>query len=125
MPVGYLDQQDFLNAVIALHCDDDPPELFTRLKELEKELGRKPRERWHEREIDLDILFFDDLVSRNEYLTIPHPEALRRNFVLIPLTEIAPNLHDPASGRLIADIAKDLVTTSDEIRKLPDDEIVL
>jgi 2-amino-4-hydroxy-6-hydroxymethyldihydropteridine diphosphokinase len=97
-PVGFTEQQEFLNAAVKFRCEEEPLQLFQRLKELEAELGRIARERWHEREIDFDILFYDDLILKSDILTIPHPEALRRNFVLIPLIEIAPDLHDPASA---------------------------
>ena len=65
-PVGFTDQPEFLNAVVAIICEENPKELFKDLKLLESSLGRVTRERWHEREIDFDILFFDsfDIVFR-------------------------------------------------------------
>jgi len=104
-PWGYEDQPPFLNQVIKAHTHFSPSELLKKLKEIEQELGRQPIFRNGPRLIDLDILFFDDLVYRSEKLTIPHPEIANRAFVLVPLKEIAPNYIHPVNHKKITDMA--------------------
>lgn len=123
-PVGFTDQPEFLNAVVAITCEEEPRELFRELKILESSLGRVTRERWHEREIDFDILFFDNLNFHDEVLDIPHPEALRRNFVLIPLIEVAPSLVDPSSGKHITTFLTHVGIDPDSIRMLSASELI-
>lgn len=105
-PVGLTDQADFLNAVVALDVPLGPdPEtgalaLLVALKQLEQALGRKPRQRWGPREIDLDLLLFGrHRISakrvENWWLEVPHPEARNRLFVLAPLADLAPGLKPP------------------------------
>lgn len=123
-PVGYTDQPEFLNAVVAIICEEEPKELFRELKLLESSLGRMTRQRWHEREIDFDILFFDNLNYHDEVLDIPHPEALRRNFVVIPLIEVAPSLVDPSSGKQIATFLIQVGVDPDSIRMVLANELI-
>jgi 2-amino-4-hydroxy-6-hydroxymethyldihydropteridine diphosphokinase len=123
-PVGFTDQPEFLNAVVGIICEQEPKELFRELKLLESSLGRVTRERWHEREIDFDILFFDNINFNDEVLDIPHPEALRRNFVLIPLVEVAPSLVDPSSGKHIATFLMQVGIDPDSIRMLSAGELI-
>ena len=75
-----------------------PFELFKFLKKIEKDLGRKESVKWAEREIDLDILFYNNLIYRDEYITIPHIGIVEREFVLIPLRDIDPELIHPVFG---------------------------
>lgn len=107
-PVGYKGQPDFLNAVMAIETELTVEALHAKLKALEAELGRQHRERWHEREIDLDLLFFDDVIFETPSLTVPHPQLQHRAFVLIPLAEIAPSLVHPILQRAITDLLSDL-----------------
>lgn len=123
-PVGFIDQPEFLNSVVAIICEEEPKELFRELKLLENSLGRVTRERWHEREIDFDILFFDNLNYHDEELDIPHPEALRRNFVVIPLIEVAPSLVDPSSGKQIATFLMQVGMDPDSIRMVSANELI-
>src|ERR1044071_4681695 len=90
-PVGGVAQARFLNAVVELLTPDGPLELLARLRGFEDELGRQVRPRWHEREIDFDILFFEDLVLSSATLTIPHPEIHNRAFVLEPMAKLDAN----------------------------------
>jgi 2-amino-4-hydroxy-6-hydroxymethyldihydropteridine diphosphokinase len=103
-PVGGVPQHDFLNAVAELWTRLDPINLIQHLKAIESRIGRIERPRWHEREIDLDLLFYDDKVLRIPGLTIPHPELHKRAFVLVPMMEIAPNFVHPAFERTVSDL---------------------
>ncbi|HET6400412.1 MAG TPA: 2-amino-4-hydroxy-6-hydroxymethyldihydropteridine diphosphokinase [Candidatus Kapabacteria bacterium] len=94
-PVGGVPQPDYLNAVVELRTPLGPLELAVRLKALEAALGRTARPRWHEREIDLDLLFYGDLVMNSPELTLPHPEIPKRAFVLVPMAELHPDFIHP------------------------------
>ncbi|MBN1306043.1 MAG: 2-amino-4-hydroxy-6-hydroxymethyldihydropteridine diphosphokinase [Anaerolineales bacterium] len=94
-PWGVEDQPDFLNMVVKGETALSPMELLSYLKNLENELGRQPSFRYGPRQIDLDILFYDDLVLATPHLIIPHPRLQERAFVLVPLAEIAPALRHP------------------------------
>ncbi len=107
-PFGYTEQSDFLNAVVGVEVDTEAVDLHKKLKDLEMTLGRNKRERWHEREIDFDLLIFDEEEINSENLTVPHPGISARAFVLVPLAEIAPMLIHPSSGRSIESLLGDL-----------------
>jgi 2-amino-4-hydroxy-6-hydroxymethyldihydropteridine diphosphokinase len=89
-PWGKTDQPEFVNAAVLLETDRTPRELLRELQSIETAFGRRPRERWGPREIDLDILTYDDDVIDEPGLHIPHPNMRERAFVLIPLAEIDP-----------------------------------
>lgn len=89
-PWGITDQPSFYNAVLEIHTDHTPQELLTRCMDIEKQLGRKRIIKWGERIIDIDILYFDEQVIKEERLTIPHPGIPDRRFTLVPLVELAP-----------------------------------
>lgn len=91
-PVGYTDQNKFMNEVIEIATDLDPDSLLSYCLNIEEELGRVRLKRWGPRTIDIDILLYEGFVSSNDRLTIPHPRMTERQFVLIPLNEIAPNI---------------------------------
>lgn len=105
---GYTDQPDFLNQVIEVETDLTPLRLLNFLKKTEKELGRVKNFRYGPRLIDLDILFFEDLVKSTSRLQIPHPRIPERAFVLVPLNEIAPALKHPVSGKTAAELLEEL-----------------
>jgi 2-amino-4-hydroxy-6-hydroxymethyldihydropteridine diphosphokinase len=111
-PVGNKDQAEFLNAVAEIETDLSPHDLLSELKRIEKNLGRKERIRWGPREIDIDILYYDDVVLRDDSIQIPHGEIANRRFVLIPLNEIAQGLMDPARKLSIVDLLKFCPDTS-------------
>jgi len=118
-PYGYVNQDNFFNAAIKIKTEYSVIQLLDCLKSIEKEIGRIKTERWGPREIDLDLLFFNDLIFSNYRITIPHREVANRDFVLVPLCEIAPNFIHPALNKKICDICID---ESDKcvIRKLND-----
>lgn len=106
-PYGFEHKSNFLNTVIKLETKYPLHDLFNFLKDIEKKLGRKKTDKWEAREIDLDILFYDDIVFTDEVLTIPHKGITERDFVLIPLKEIEPDLIHPELKEKIADIRID------------------
>ena len=84
------DQPPFVNAALALATALEPHALLAALKEIERELGRRPSFRWGPRAIDLDILAYDEVRIDEPALTIPHARLAERAFALVPLAEIAP-----------------------------------
>ncbi len=106
-PFGKIDQSNFLNAVIEIKTSYGILELFDYLKKLEVELDRKQTKRWEPREIDLDLLFFNDRIFKSLNLTVPHYGIRDRDFVLVPLKEIAPLYFHPALKKKIIDICKE------------------
>lgn len=94
-PYGVIQQPDFLNGAAELETLLTPQELLAYLQELERRAGRERKEHWGPRTLDLDILFYDDLIMDSEALTIPHADMQRREFVLAPLAELNPHLRHP------------------------------
>ncbi len=107
-PYGGVDQDDFLNGVLYMRTLMSPDKLLGYLQSLEKEAGRERRQHWGPRTLDLDILFFDDLVLDGEKLTIPHPDLQNRLFVLGPLDELAPHLRHPLLHKTARQMIEDL-----------------
>jgi 2-amino-4-hydroxy-6-hydroxymethyldihydropteridine diphosphokinase len=106
-PVGKKEQPDFLNLVIKGKTELGPFELLSSLLEIENNLGRKRKEKWGPRQIDLDILFYGDIILNQENLVIPHPELPNRRFVLVPLMELSPDLKHPLLNKNIRQLLKD------------------
>ena len=94
-PVGITEQGLFLNGVLEGETILSPHDLLLDLKIIEKKAGRMQTEKWGPREIDLDLLFYGDLVLEEEALTIPHPRLQERDFVLVPLSELNETLIHP------------------------------
>lgn len=103
-PVGVKNQPLFLNAAIELNCTISAVQLYERMKEIERFIGRTPTERWGPREIDLDLLYYDDDIREGPLFIIPHREASNRRFVLVPLSEIAGDFIDPAQKRTVRNL---------------------
>jgi 2-amino-4-hydroxy-6-hydroxymethyldihydropteridine diphosphokinase len=97
-PVGFLNQPNFINAVVQISSSINCNELLLKLFDIERIFGRVRKEKNGPRTLDLDILLFDDLVLESESLTIPHPRMHERLFVLIPLLEISPIIQIPKYG---------------------------
>jgi 2-amino-4-hydroxy-6-hydroxymethyldihydropteridine diphosphokinase len=110
-PWGYLDQPAFLNQVIEAETTLTPEKLIDFLKKLEIRLGRAPTFRYGPRLIDIDILFYDELVLKAPGLTIPHPRLMERAFVLAPLADLAPDLIHPVERKTIREIFQDIDRT--------------
>jgi len=97
LPWGETEQAKFLNQVVGFCSKRTPIELLKLCKNIEQKLGRQKREKWKEREIDLDLLYCGNEILKSEALTIPHPYIPQREFVLRPLCNIAPDFVDPSS----------------------------
>lgn len=96
-PWGLANQPNFYNMAIEVHSELNPEEVCLATKAIEKEMDRKKEIHWGPRNIDIDILYCDDIVYSSEKLTIPHPQIYNRNFVLIPMMEIAGDFMDPVN----------------------------
>jgi len=105
VPEGAPPGPDFLNAACEIETGLQPGDLLAFVKEIEREIGRRPAARWAPRPIDIDILLYGGLVLETDALTIPHPLLHQRDFVLVPLAEIAPAAVHPTLHRPIADLA--------------------
>lgn len=100
---GTGEQPDYCNAVCAVDTDLNPDRLLAHLHAVERSMGReRPPQRWAPRLIDLDLLHYERVRMKTSRITLPHPELHRRNFVVAPLAEIAPELELPGLGRVDA-----------------------
>ncbi|MFZ7186400.1 2-amino-4-hydroxy-6-hydroxymethyldihydropteridine diphosphokinase [Avibacterium avium] len=104
-PLGPQDQPDYVNAVACLTTTLAPLDLLDQLQRIEQEQGRVRLRRWGERTLDLDILLYGDEIIQSERLTVPHYDMQHREFVIVPLYEIAPNLTLP-DGKNVADLVQ-------------------
>ncbi len=100
-PVGDADQPNFLNAVAELDTELPVRQLLWNLLLIEKRLGRVRTHKWGPRTMDLDVLLYGDQVHEEPDLRVPHPELIRRSFVLVPLVELDPALVHPVTGETL------------------------
>ncbi len=107
-PYGGVEQDDFLNGALLLETLLEPNELLELVHEIENEAGRERKIHWGPRTLDLDILFYDDLVMDTMELTIPHPEIEKRDFVLGPMAQIAGHLRHPLNHKSINEMYREL-----------------
>ena len=92
---GYRDQPPFLNQALKIETNLFPGQVLKKINQVEKDLGRVRMEKWRERTIDIDIIYYDQRIINEPDLKIPHPEMQHRKFVMVPVTEIAPDLQHP------------------------------
>lgn len=115
-PVGYLDQSDFINAVVKVETALAPLDLLQALLALEQENGRTREFQNAPRTLDLDVLLYDDVQQHQHGLTVPHPQMHKRAFVLQPLLEIAPDCVIPGVGAAARAMQE---CTDQQLEKLP------
>ena len=107
-PWGVRDQPKFINMAVEADTDLTPGEVLETIKEIEKKLGRRETHRWGPRIIDLDILLYDDMVVDEPGLKIPHPHMHERDFVLTPLSEIAPGAIHPLLKKTVREMLSEV-----------------
>ena len=107
-PYGVTDQPDFLNGCLKLRTLLYPKELLAEMNRIEQEAGRERIIHWGPRTLDLDLIFYDDLISEEDDLCIPHVEMHKRKFVLEPLEQIAPYKRHPGNGKTVREMLQEL-----------------
>jgi dihydroneopterin aldolase/2-amino-4-hydroxy-6-hydroxymethyldihydropteridine diphosphokinase len=103
-PYGGVAKNEFLNCAVEVECVLSPEKLLEAIHDIEKAGGRVRDKRWDDRTIDIDIIFFGSRIIREEGLSVPHPDYANRDFVLLPIKEIAPYFVCPDNGKRIADL---------------------
>lgn len=98
---GVVEQPDFLNQVVVVESNLSPDKLIRTIQKIETIIGKEKEYHWGPRYIDIDILFYGKQIINNKNLKIPHPEIQNRNFVLIPLNEVEPDLIHPVLQKSI------------------------
>lgn len=101
---GKEDEPPFLNQALALSTPLTAPALMRSLLNIEQLLGRERKIRYGARPIDIDILYYDDLVTDTPHLQLPHPRLAQRRFALVPLAELAAGKKDPVTGKTVAEM---------------------
>lgn len=122
-PWGPTDQPTFYNCCLAAETDLTPQQLLSFIKEIENELGRIPTYRWGPRLIDIDLLFYDDIILEEDNLTVPHLRIAERAFVLAPLAAIAPDFIHPQTGQSMQALLADVDLHG--VRPLPDKQLTI
>ena len=115
-PVGYVDQNDFLNMVVQVETSMSAYQLLDQCQQIEQELGRKRVVKWGPRTIDLDILLFNDEHMTAERLTIPHPHMHERAFVMVPLADVNPTVEIPTLHQTAQEVLDGL--PKEEVRSM-------
>ncbi len=122
-PIGYREQEDFINAAAAVDTDRSPTEVLSICRSIEDRLGRKRLVRWGPRTVDLDILLYGDRIINQAELVIPHPLMAARKFVLVPLAEIAAEAVHPVLKKNIGQLLGELKNSSTVIKCKPDSKL--
>lgn len=107
-PYGVLDQPDFVNGACEVETELEPLELLYKMLQIELDMGRIRKRHWGERNIDLDLILYEDQVLDLSDLKLPHPDMKNRSFVLEPLAEIAPEVMHPIFKKSIRELLGDL-----------------
>lgn len=103
-PWGKTDQPDFLNMAVTIQTTYNVVELMENILSIEEKMGRIREEKWGPRNIDVDIVLFDDIICRNDFVTVPHPHMESRRFVLQPASEIAGAMRHPVLNKTISEL---------------------
>lgn len=117
-PVGYKEQEWFVNGVVEGSTRLGPWELLQGLNKIESEMGRVRHLKWGPRILDLDLLFYGNQIINTPELTIPHPELHKRRFVLVPLCELTPELRHPVLGVTVTELLARVNKEGQEVRKV-------
>jgi 2-amino-4-hydroxy-6-hydroxymethyldihydropteridine diphosphokinase len=107
-PYGYIDQPDFINMVLEIETELAAGDLMARCLDIEAALGRKREQKWGIRTIDIDILFYGELVISEADLKIPHPDLANREFVLRSMVELEPEFVHPVMQKTMSELYKKL-----------------
>ena len=108
LPYGVVEQDNFVNGIFEIRTLLAPEELLQELHRIEQMEGRERKLHWGPRTLDLDIIFYDDLVYDSEDLMIPHIDMENRYFVLKPLSELAPNFRHPITHKTVTQMLSEL-----------------
>lgn len=111
-PYGVTDQPMFMNGVIQVETEKTPLELLKTLLAIELDMGRVRKRHWGERNIDLDLLLYEDVMMTSKELNLPHPDMQNRDFVLMPLAEITPDLVHPVLKKTAQELLDELTAKS-------------
>lgn len=113
-PYGDAAKEEFLNGAIKVETLFTPEELLCYLHTLEEDAGRERKIRWGDRTLDLDIIFYDDIIMSTDELVIPHPDMTNRDFVLIPLAQLDPYIMHPLRKKTVRMLLDKLVRTKEK-----------
>lgn len=105
---GVTNQPDFINLALQAECSLSPQELLSEIARIELQAGRKRTLRWGPRTLDIDILFYGDHVMHTPDLTLPHPDLQNRDFVLLPMMDLAPEWFHPVLKKTIRELYGEL-----------------
>lgn len=111
VPWGFSSENNFLNAALCAVTDFEPDEVLSLINGIERDMGRRLKSVdgiYHDRIIDIDILFYDDRIIKKDNLVIPHPLMHKRDFVMKPLSEIAPGKIHPVFGKTVGELLDDM-----------------
>lgn len=117
-PQGKLDQPWFVNTAVSVKVDFSAEVMLDRMKRIEKKMGRVKSGKWGPRKIDIDIIFYDDLIIDTDDLKIPHPRVWERRFVLQPLADIDPGLIHPGVGKTVSELLGNMPEQGQNMRKI-------
>lgn len=106
-PVGFTDQPPFINAAVCGTSQLTPLEIHDACKMIERQLGRRQRQRWHEREIDIDVILVGNVIHDDEDVHIPHQRMHERLFVLMPACDILPDAVCPRTGKSLKQLLQE------------------
>lgn len=119
-PVGVEGQPWYVNCVLSVNTDLSAARLMEILLNIEADMGRVRENKWESRNIDLDILLFDDEIISEKNLVVPHPLMHTRRFVIAPMVDLAPDLVHPCLGRTMSELLDALPDNEQQIRLMKD-----